>query len=410
MSEQLKHIAHARTLFSAGRFSDAAEAWRVVVAESPTQAAAREALGHSLLAMGELPEALAAFEFAARQYASQQETLKALALCKVILDKDPKRATAHRLLAELHAGLKGETHARQPAPAPPTAVARAGIRSVAVTAEQAPVIPVIPLFSELGRAAFLSVTSHAKLRHFPSDHVVVREGDSGDAMFAIVKGSVEVRRADADGQLVALASLDEGAFFGEMALISGAARMATVVAVEDCTLLEFGRADMEQVVAQHPSVGRVLERFHRRRLISSLVRSSEIFRLLPAQRREELAEAFRARSVAKGTVIIEQGKRNDAFYMVLRGGCSVHKNGVPVGELTEGGVFGEISLLFGVNATATVVASSACTLLRLTRNQFETLVLTHEEARALLMKLGTQRQQIADEPRAQALVTPPASW
>jgi CRP-like cAMP-binding protein len=252
------------------------------------------------------------------------------------------------------------------------------------------------------------VTSGARLRQFTSEQVIVREGEQGDAMFAIVKGNVEVRRADADGQLVPLATLSEGAFFGEMALLSGAARIATVVAVEDCTLLEFGRADMQQVVTAHPSVGKVLERFHRRRLMTSLVRSSEVFRVLPAERREELAAAFRARTVAKGTVILQEGTRGEAFYMVLRGTCAVSRAGKHLSTLGEGGVFGEMSLLLDVEVTATVTATTPCTVLRLTRAQFESLVLSDAEAKKLLVRLVEKRKQ--EQFAADTQFNPQASW
>ena len=80
------------------------------------------------------------------------------------------------------------------------------------------------------------------LRRVGEGEVVLREGDGGTSFYVVASGRLAVSKRDERGEAVVLAQLGEGDFFGEMALLSGAPRAATVVAEEPCELLEF-RAD-----------------------------------------------------------------------------------------------------------------------------------------------------------------------
>jgi CRP-like cAMP-binding protein len=93
---------------------------------------------------------------------------------------------------------------------------------------------------------------------FEADQVIVREGDPGEALYIIKSGTVTVNTTR-DDQDVPLARLARGACFGEVALLSGRPRTATVVAAEDCTLLCFHRQAIEAVLNAYPKVRKLLE-------------------------------------------------------------------------------------------------------------------------------------------------------
>jgi len=94
--------------------------------------------------------------------------------------------------------------------------------------------------------------------HFDTGHVVVREGDPGEALYVIRKGQVEVHTLRG-GARIHLATLGPGACFGEVALLSGRPRTATVVAKEPCTLLCFYRNQIEEILVAYPKVRKLLE-------------------------------------------------------------------------------------------------------------------------------------------------------
>jgi len=88
--------------------------------------------------------------------------------------------------------------------------------------------------------------------------VVVREGDPGDALYMVLAGEVRVYTTR-EGQEVDLANLGHGACFGEVALLSGRQRTATVMALTPCTVLRFPGEHIEALLESYPKVRRLLE-------------------------------------------------------------------------------------------------------------------------------------------------------
>lgn len=121
------------------------------------------------------------------------------------------------------------------------------------------------LFKDLSREEARQVVSKLKLRHFEKDTMVVSEGDPGDSMFVVVHGDVRVLTHTPDRTEVFLANLAEGEFFGEIALLTGKPRTATIVTNVPCDLLELTREDYDHIVAKYPHVKKVVEEFHLQR-------------------------------------------------------------------------------------------------------------------------------------------------
>ena len=110
----------------------------------------------------------------------------------------------------------------------------------------------------------------------------------------------------------------------------------------------------------------------------------------PAERRQ-LIEKFKLRQVAPGEMLIKEGAQSDALYVVLHGSVDVATRQIDLAHLREGEIFGEMSLLTRQPATATVVSPGSSILLRLPRDQFQELVVTHPQILALVSELTEQR-------------------
>jgi type IV pilus assembly protein PilB len=96
-------------------------------------------------------------------------------------------------------------------------------------------------------------------KDYPPQSVIVREGGAGDAAFVILSGLVAVRRRDKDSGLeFTLTELAPGEMFGEMALLTGKPRTATVVALEPTTCAVLERSSFEQVLGDHPMLAMLL--------------------------------------------------------------------------------------------------------------------------------------------------------
>ena len=115
------------------------------------------------------------------------------------------------------------------------------------------------------------------------------EGEPRDAMYAIAQGSVAVYRR---AQKVAV--MQDGDFFGEVALLSDAPRIATVRAETDVVVLEFPRESMDALRARHPGVKIALEQFCRERLLANLMRANPLLQPLTDEQRVALAAAFQS--------------------------------------------------------------------------------------------------------------------
>lgn len=253
-------------------------------------------------------------------------------------------------------------------------------------------LPAIPLFSDLPRDAFIELFERCPLRRFQLGDRIIEQGSHGDAFYVICEGKVRVSRTDDAGQRIELALLEGGAFFGEMALLSGAPRTASVEAgADDTQLLEISAPVLASLSRSHPQVAAALKKFVRQRLLTNVMNTSALFRPFNRKDRRTLVERFRARDVERGDVIIRDGDATDGLYVLLAGEVEVHKDGHLLTRLKEGDLFGEISLLQKTPATATVMAVRHTTLLRLPREDFDTLISSHPQILVLVSELSDER-------------------
>ena len=95
-------------------------------------------------------------------------------------------------------------------------------------------------------------------RSYPNDTRVFHEGDPGDACFIVRTGSCRVTREHPDGRAITLANLGPGAIFGELAMLDGEARSASVEATEDTDLLALPASDMRALIREHPEMAEKL--------------------------------------------------------------------------------------------------------------------------------------------------------
>ena len=111
----------------------------------------------------------------------------------------------------------------------------------------------IPLFSDLSTPEFIDVAILLVRRVGKVGETIVREGDPGDSMFIISTGEVRAT-VESNGQQLPVATLRDGDFFGEMAVLSGEPRTATVTAVKNTELLELSRENLSEICSRHPHV------------------------------------------------------------------------------------------------------------------------------------------------------------
>lgn len=127
----------------------------------------------------------------------------------------------------------------------------------------------VPIFSDLPSETLEKIEKIGSHRKYKKNDVILMEEDSGTALFVIVKGKVKVARSSNDGREVILSILSDGDFFGEMAILDGLTRSATVASIEDTELFLLQRNDFMNLLHEYPEISVVLLQEMTKRLRSA---------------------------------------------------------------------------------------------------------------------------------------------
>jgi len=237
--------------------------------------------------------------------------------------------------------------------------------------EAAQLIDALPIFGELPEEVLSDLAGRIQLRSFPAGKSVFRQGDRPRAFFVVRRGVLHVLEEDPEtGKERILRTLGRGESFGELGLVDGTARTATVRAVEESQLFEVDEATFDRLLAQMVSVPEFAPTLQ---AVAEL-RRLPAFAVLGADDLAEVLEHGAWVNVPPAEAIIEQGGEGDAFYAIGSGQVEVVGDGELIGTIGPGGHFGEIALLMDVPRTATVVARTPVRLFRLDREGFERVI------------------------------------
>ncbi len=116
----------------------------------------------------------------------------------------------------------------------------------------------IPLFSSLKDDELEAIYKLSYIRKCTKDSIILLENEGGDTLFIIISGKVKVTTFSESGKEVIFSILNEGDFFGDMSLMDGKPRSATVISIEDSELRLLRRNDFIKLVEEHPRIALIL--------------------------------------------------------------------------------------------------------------------------------------------------------
>jgi hypothetical protein len=122
-----------------------------------------------------------------------------------------------------------------------------------------------PLFEGFDQDELMAIIRGLKFLSFEAGDVLVGEGAPGNSMFIIASGSVKVWVRNPKGEYLMIKLLTEGDFFGEVSLVSGKPRTATVTATGPVEVLELDKPTLDQIAQTHPHVKQVLSDYQKKR-------------------------------------------------------------------------------------------------------------------------------------------------
>ncbi len=250
----------------------------------------------------------------------------------------------------------------------------------AITAPERLALASLPLLQGLGADVRAVVEDSFTTEHYAFGAMIVRQGDQADAMYVLVDGSARVLTTTDTGDEVPLNVLGPGTVFGDIALLSGGVRTATIRARTPVTALRLDRGLFVALVRRHPELAAEVQRQTALVALNDFLALETPFAALPGGVRRTVAERLREAPTAAGTRIVEAGARARAIAIVRDGR-------VRVGEtrfLRRGDLLGEREVLDGEPHRAGATALDDGTLLELSADDYRDLAAAHPRLRELL--------------------------
>jgi len=191
----------------------------------------------ALAGAGQHEEAIAQYEHTAKYYEDNGLTVQAIAVAK----------KGEKLREQLAASKPQETTAGKSEP---------------LFSRPVPKSPLFEVLSEEERDALVR---EMELESHDEGSVIISEGQPGASMYVIASGEVKVFTHGAGGSSVYLARLGEGDFFGEVSMLTGKPRTATITAAQRTELLRLDKEKLDNALAMYPGIRNVLNEFYQRR-------------------------------------------------------------------------------------------------------------------------------------------------
>ena len=143
------------------------------------------------------------------------------------------------------------------------------------------VLKQVPLFSDLTDRELNLLVALGSRRKFPPKNIIFQEGDPGDFLLVILSGKVKVMISGKGGEEFILTMLEAGSFFGEMAVLEGGYRSATVVTVEPSEFLRIEKKDFSELLRKQPRIAlKILKSLSQRlRKATEQIRSLVMFNI-----------------------------------------------------------------------------------------------------------------------------------
>jgi CRP-like cAMP-binding protein/Fe-S-cluster-containing hydrogenase component 2/thioredoxin reductase len=211
----------------------------------------------------------------------------------------------------------------------------------------------------------------SSVKRFRAGEVVFERNAPGSSLFGIADGQVLVEVNPSDPSITV--PINAGTIFGEVGLISGRRRGATIRAANDCILVEISRNAALKLMSQVPSAAREITRITTERSLLQIFKSG-----LTAADLVDVIAGAKVESIRAGQAIIKEGEAGDDIFIIRSGSMVVEKSigGKPVflNYVPAGSFVGEMAVIDGAPRSATVRAAVKSDVIRLAGEPFRALL------------------------------------
>jgi len=247
----------------------------------------------------------------------------------------------------------------------------------------------LPFFQELSDSQFRELIIDSTVHVMKKGDLVFRRNDYTDTFWSVVDGSAAVEIGEGRAPI----PISQGSYFGELGLLSGRRRSATVVVAEDAILLESPRKQLLKLNSSVESVKRSLDESFTRRALATTV-----FPGVSDEFLQRLVKQAAHRRFKKGEVLFKQGDPGDVCYVIRKGSVKISRRndrGVDVTQtyVAAGNLVGEIALLSAEprGRTATVTAVVPCEAISISKADLLELLEQHPPVKQQVLQLARSR-------------------
>jgi CRP-like cAMP-binding protein/Fe-S-cluster-containing hydrogenase component 2/thioredoxin reductase len=230
----------------------------------------------------------------------------------------------------------------------------------------------------------------SSVRFYQHGDLIFERSAPGSSLFGIAQGEVLVEVNAADPSITV--PIAAGTIFGEVGLISGRRRGATVRAGGDCIVVEISRNAALKLMSQVPSAAREITRVTTERSLLQIFKSG-----LSSADLKDVIDSAAVQTVRAGQAIINEGETGDDIFIIRSGSMVVEKNigGRPVflSYVPAGSYVGEMGVIDGSLRSATVRAAVKADVIRIPGEPFRALLAARPQL------LDTLRSEMANRSR-----------
>lgn len=244
----------------------------------------------------------------------------------------------------------------------------------------------LPFFKDLSDSQFRELIIESTIRRVPPGGVIFSRNEYSDSFISIISGSVAI-----DSPSGVPVQLSQGNFFGEMSLLSGRRRSATVRAQTEAVLLDSPRKIILKFMNSVESIKRSLDQIFMVRTFQS-----SVFPNAPADFLVELARRSKQKNFKKGEVLFKEGDAGEVMYVIRKGSVKIsrrNKAGLDITQtyLPAGNIVGEMALLSNDPRSATVTAAVPLETILIDRPDFDALLAASKETADQLREIAARR-------------------
>lgn len=255
----------------------------------------------------------------------------------------------------------------------------------------------MPIFAELPPASLNAITQRMILRHVSAGERVYRVGDSGDALYLIENGEIELTAENSSGVIEELARVASQGFFGEMSLFTGQIRTEDATATRNTNLWVLLKSDLDSLGMQDSAVRSALNKGLATRLADEKsahdrnFRNFELLAELGPEELDQVVQRLKPTRYRQNEQIVRVSSPGDALYLIENGEVRVQTFNGGSWILGPGESFGEQSLLTNQPHNASITAQTDVDLWILSKLDFDDLLTQYPGLAISLSRILSQR-------------------